>query len=139
LGPDTLLVRKAQDRAEGPATHWEQRTPDEDRAARGEGIPDEAIRSDQSNAPAAVRSPAANRNHARRNAKSVGSLRVAQRQPLEEWAVVGHTGKAQPAGAEMSRRGTGGTVGPGTIMTCRGGAAGGAAIPYWGCPTIGGG
>ena len=95
---------QAQDRAEGPATHLERRTP-EDRAARGEDIPDEAIRSDQSNAPAAVRSPAANRNHARRNAKSVGSLRVAQHQPSEELAVEGHTGKARPAGAEVSRWG----------------------------------
>ena len=98
------MVCKDQDKVQGPARHRELSTPG-DRAARDEGTPDEAARSDQSIALAVVRSPAANRNRVRRNAKSVGSLRVAQHQPSGELALERHMDKAQPVGAELSRWG----------------------------------
>jgi hypothetical protein len=77
-----------------------------DRATRVEGTSDQATRTDQSSALGEVRSLAANRNHAPRSAKSVGTLRVAQYQPWEPLAVRRHTGRVQRAGAERLRLGT---------------------------------
>jgi hypothetical protein len=84
-----------------PARHREGRTPG-DRAILGEDTLDRAARTDPSNALAAVRSLVASRNRALRNAKSVGTLRVARhslRGPLAQH----HMGEPQRAGAEVVR------------------------------------
>ncbi len=68
---------------------------------------DWARRPDQSNV-LAVCSLAAKHNRAHRSAKRAGSLRVAQHQPLEGLSLECHTGKRQPAAAELVRRDTAG-------------------------------
>lgn len=82
----------------GVVRHLERSTPG-DRATRREGTPD----TDLSNALAAVRNLAANRNRAPRSARSVGTQRVARYPPGELLAVRCHTGEPQPAGAELLR------------------------------------
>ena len=76
------------------------------RATQGEGKSDRARRTDLNNALAAVRSLAANRNRARRSAKSVDTPRVAQHQPWEQLAAQHHTTELQRAVAELLRLGT---------------------------------
>jgi hypothetical protein len=96
-----------RDKAPGMDRHRKGRTPG-DQATRGEGTADRAGRIDRSNARAAGRSLAANRNHVRHNARSMGSLRMAPDQPSELLPVERHTDKARRAAVELMRLGTAG-------------------------------
>jgi hypothetical protein len=102
LDLDRLVADMDRDSAPEPARHREGRTPG-DRAILREDTLDRAARTDLSNALAAVRSLVASRNRALRNAKSVGTLRVARHSLRGPLAAQHHMGEPQRAGAELVR------------------------------------
>ena len=102
LEPGRLLVSMDRDSAPEVEAHGEGHIP-AGQATVDQGNADRARCTDQSSVLAALSSLAANHKRSRRSAKLARSLRVAQYRPLVELAVECHTGKAQPAGAELSR------------------------------------
>ena len=106
LDPGRPLVSMDRDRTPEVEAHREGRTPG-GRATVDQGNAGRARRTGQNNV-VAVCSLAAKHNRAHRSAKLAGSLRVAQRRPLEGLAVEHHTGKPQPAAVELARRDTAG-------------------------------
>jgi hypothetical protein len=108
LDPGRRLVSMDRDNALEVEVHQEGRTPG-GRATVDQGNADRARRTGQSTV-LGVCSPAANRNRAHRSAKRAGSLQVAHHRPWEGLALECHTGKPQPAAAELVRRGTAGEL-----------------------------
>lgn len=103
--PDRFAARMGRGRAPELVKDREWSTAG-GRVTPGEGKSDRARRTDLNNAPAAVRSLAANRNRGRRSAKSMGTPRVVQHQPWEPLAAPHHTAELQRAVAQLLRLGT---------------------------------
>jgi hypothetical protein len=101
VDPGRPLVSMDWDSAPVAEAHGEGHTPG-GRATVDQSNADRARRTDQSSVLAALRSLAANHNHARRSAKPAGSLRVAQHRLLEGVALECH--KPQAVAAELVRR-----------------------------------